>query len=138
MSLSKTKKNTLNPKWNEEVLIKIIPSEHKLSIGVFDWDTYNSHDFMGMVELELTKIPRENMPNASINSIGSYDLKPRDGSKVKGFLELYHAFIDPYGPEYQTKMDEGLKMKSGGMFMKKKKNKKGSFTNEITFNTSGP
>ena len=128
----------MNPKWNEEVLIKVIPNENKLSIGVFDWDTYNSHDFMGMVELELTKIPRENMPNASINSIGSYDLKPRDGSKVKGFLELYHAFIDPYGPEYQTKMDEGLKMRSGEMSMKKKKNKKGSFTNEITFNTSGP
>ena len=52
--ISKTKKNTLNPKWNEDILIKVIPTEHKILLSIFDNDGKSKqHHFCGLVKLNL-------------------------------------------------------------------------------------
>ncbi|KAI9565597.1 hypothetical protein GHT06_009389 [Daphnia sinensis] len=93
--LTKTKKRTLNPKWDEEFIFRVKPSEHKLVMEVFDENRLTRDDFLGMVELPLLGLPKE-LPDTSIPR-KYYILRPRSArSKVKGHLQLYHAYIpDP-------------------------------------------
>ena len=44
---TKTKKRTLNPKWDEEFLFRIIPNQHKLVFEVFDENRLTRDDFLG-------------------------------------------------------------------------------------------
>ncbi|XP_037944287.1 E3 ubiquitin-protein ligase Nedd-4-like, partial [Teleopsis dalmanni] len=93
--LTKTKKKTLNPTWNEEFVFRVKPSEHKLVFQVFDENRLTRDDFLGMVELTLVNLPTEQEGR----TIGpqSYALRPRRSvgakSRIKGTLEIYHAFI---------------------------------------------
>jgi E3 ubiquitin-protein ligase NEDD4 len=57
--LTKTKKKTLNPEWNEEFVFRVKPAEHKLVLQVFDENRLTRDDFLGMVELTLVNLPRE-------------------------------------------------------------------------------
>ncbi|XP_059351891.1 E3 ubiquitin-protein ligase NEDD4-like isoform X3 [Daphnia carinata] len=93
--LTKTKKRTLNPKWDEEFIFRVKPTEHKLVMEVFDENRLTRDDFLGMVELPLVGLPKE-LPEASIPR-KYYILRPRSArSKVKGHLQLYHAYMpDP-------------------------------------------
>lgn len=100
--LTKTKKRTLNPKWEEEFIFRVRPTVHKLVLEVFDENRLTRDDFLGMVELPLNNMPREaegrNIPNKY------YILRPRSArSKVKGHLQLYHAFVaDSENPETEA------------------------------------
>ena len=90
--LTKTKKRTLNPNWDEEFVFRVIPEKHKLVLEVFDENRLTRDDFLGMVELPLTAMPKEaegrNIPHKY------YILRPRSvRSKVRGHLQLYHAFL---------------------------------------------
>ncbi|XP_068142522.1 E3 ubiquitin-protein ligase Nedd-4 isoform X5 [Drosophila tropicalis] len=93
--LTKTKKKTLNPSWNEEFIFRVKPSEHKLVFQVFDENRLTRDDFLGMVELTLVNLPTEQEGR----TIGdqSYTLRPRRSvgakSRIKGTLRIYHAFI---------------------------------------------
>ncbi|XP_068142524.1 E3 ubiquitin-protein ligase Nedd-4 isoform X7 [Drosophila tropicalis] len=90
--LTKTKKKTLNPSWNEEFIFRVKPSEHKLVFQVFDENRLTRDDFLGMVELTLVNLPTEQEGR----TIGdqSYTLRPRSAkSRIKGTLRIYHAFI---------------------------------------------
>ncbi|KRT85579.1 C2 domain containing protein, partial [Oryctes borbonicus] len=49
--LTKTKKKTLNPVWDEEFIFRVKPAEHKLVLQVFDENRLTRDDFLGMVEL---------------------------------------------------------------------------------------
>lgn len=92
--LTKTKKKTLNPTWNEEFIFRVKPSEHKLVFQVFDENRLTRDDFLGMVELNLSNLPTEQ--EGVTVAPQSYPLKPRSvsaKSRIKGTLELYHAFI---------------------------------------------
>ncbi|CAB0039844.1 unnamed protein product [Trichogramma brassicae] len=90
--LTKTKKKTLNPKWEEEFIFRVKPNEHKLVLQVFDENRLTRDDFLGMVELSLQNLPKE-QDGRSI-PVKQYILRPRtQRSKVKGTLELYHAYI---------------------------------------------
>jgi len=90
--LTKTKKKTLNPQWNEEFVFCVKPAEHKLVLQVFDENRLTRDDFLGMVELSLHNLPREQEGRAVLPK--QYILRPRSArSRVKGHLELYHAFI---------------------------------------------
>ncbi|XP_053678583.1 E3 ubiquitin-protein ligase Nedd-4-like [Anopheles nili] len=93
--LTKTKKKTLHPKWNEEFIFRVKPTEHKLVFQVFDENRLTRDDFLGMVELPLEQLPRER-PGVEIPA-RSYPLRPRRSvrarSNVRGELQLYHAYI---------------------------------------------
>lgn len=45
--LTKTKKRTLNPKWDEEFLFRVKPADHKLVMEVFDENRLTRDDFLG-------------------------------------------------------------------------------------------
>ncbi|XP_033239837.1 E3 ubiquitin-protein ligase Nedd-4 isoform X3 [Drosophila pseudoobscura] len=91
--LTKTKKKTLNPSWNEEFIFRVKPSEHKLVFQVFDENRLTRDDFLGMVELTLVNLPTE-QEGRTIGDQG-YTLRPRSSAKsrIKGNLKIYHAFI---------------------------------------------
>lgn len=89
---------TLNPSWEEEFIFRVIPSEHKLVLQVFDENRLTRDDFLGLIELQLLSLPKEadsrTIPPKKLN------LQPRSQrSKVKGYLNIYAAFIpDPAEP----------------------------------------
>jgi len=99
--LTKTKKRTLNPRWEEEFLIRLKPGEHKLIMEVFDENRLTRDDFLGRVELDRLGtsgiVPRESAGRPIPNK--SYNLQPRSArSKVRGFLSLYHGFVAEASP----------------------------------------
>ncbi|XP_037045914.1 E3 ubiquitin-protein ligase Nedd-4 isoform X10 [Bradysia coprophila] len=93
--LTKTKKKTLNPVWNEEFVFRVKPAEHKLVFQVFDENRLTRDDFLGLVEVALINLPKE-QDNRAIPP-KSYPLRPRRSvgakSRVRGTLDIYHAFI---------------------------------------------
>ncbi|XP_070499559.1 E3 ubiquitin-protein ligase Nedd-4 isoform X4 [Chironomus tepperi] len=93
--LTKTKKKTLNPEWSEEFIFRVKPNEHKLVFQVFDENRFTRDDFLGMVELTLINLPKEQDGRTIPTKV--YQLRPRRSvsarSKVRGTLEIYHAFI---------------------------------------------
>ncbi|XP_075216382.1 E3 ubiquitin-protein ligase Nedd4 isoform X2 [Lycorma delicatula] len=96
--LTKTKKKTLNPTWNEEFIFRVKPAEHKLVLQVFDENRLTRDDFLGMVELTLINLPKET--DGRVIQTKQYILRPRSAkSRVKGSLELYHAYIRDTGNE---------------------------------------
>ncbi|XP_021948914.1 E3 ubiquitin-protein ligase NEDD4 [Folsomia candida] len=96
--LTKTKKRTLNPTWDEEFIFRVLPTQHKLVLQVFDENRLTRDDFLGMIEIPLMTLPKEAdnrvIPPKKLN------LQPRSSrSKVKGYLTIYAAFIpDPSDP----------------------------------------
>ena len=99
--LTKTKKRTLNPRWEEEFLFRVKPADHKLIMEVFDENRLTRDDFLGnsyarllesihlsfhllflgRVELPLSSLPRE-QDSRTINN-KYYILQPRSArSKV--------------------------------------------------------
>ena len=110
--LTKTKKRTLNPKWEEEFMFRVKPNDHKLVLEVFDENRLTRDDFLGRlgpallrsltylmslsqgrVDLPLAALPRE-YEGRSINN-KYYILQPRSArSKVRGHLQLYHGELE--------------------------------------------
>lgn len=108
--LTKTKKKTLNPVWNEEFVFRVSnrefaplykysirnryprqvkPSEHKLVLQVFDENRLTRDDFLGMVELTLLNLPKE-QENRAIPP-KNYPLRPR---RSVGYVSLcFFVFI---------------------------------------------
>lgn len=66
---------TLNPKWDEEFLFRVIPNNHRLLLEVFDENRLTRDDFLGLVELPLHSIPSER-PGRNISQ-KYYILRPR-------------------------------------------------------------
>ncbi|KFB37895.1 AGAP000787-PA-like protein [Anopheles sinensis] len=90
--LTKTKKKTLDPVWHETFTFRVKPSVHKLVFQVFDENRLTRDDFLGMVEIVLSQLPKE-QPGVVVPT-KSYPLLPRSArSNVRGQLELYCAFI---------------------------------------------
>ncbi|CAK9831167.1 E3 ubiquitin-protein ligase Nedd-4 [Anthophora retusa] len=95
-ALTKTKKKTLNPVWEEEFIFRVKPDDHKLVLQVFDENRLTRDDFLGKVELTLVHIPKEQ--ERRHYAFRRYLLRPRSNhssqrSRVKGTLDLYHAYI---------------------------------------------
>lgn len=103
--LTKTKKKTLNPQWSEEFIFRVKPAEHKLVLQVFDENRLTRDDFLGMVELTLLNLPKEQ--EGRVIPPKQYILRPRSSrSRVKGHLELYHAYIrDPHAVNLPPRED---------------------------------
>ncbi|XP_055551452.1 E3 ubiquitin-protein ligase Nedd-4-like isoform X2 [Wyeomyia smithii] len=103
--LTKTKKKTLNPRWDEEFIFRVKPNEHKLVLQVFDENRLTRDDFLGMVELNLAQLPKESADGPPVPT-KSYPLRPRRSvgarSKVRGQLDLYHAYIQDQNASVET------------------------------------
>lgn len=93
--LTKTKKKTLNPVWEEEFIFRVKPVDHKLVLQVFDENRLTRDDFLGMVELTLINLPKEQ--DGRTIPTKQYILRPKSNSshksRIKGTLEVYHAYI---------------------------------------------
>ena len=83
---------TLNPLWeDEQFLFRVKPAEHRLLFEVFDENRLTRDNFLGMIELNLNTVPNEEI-NSEIPS-KYYILRQRSPrSKVKGYIQLYHAY----------------------------------------------
>uniref|UniRef100_A0A1Y1KXM1 E3 ubiquitin-protein ligase n=2 Tax=Photinus pyralis TaxID=7054 RepID=A0A1Y1KXM1_PHOPY len=105
--LTKTKKKTLNPVWDEEFIFRVKPAEHKLVLQVFDENRLTRDDFLGMVELTLINLPKEQ--EGRVIPPKKYILRPRSGysarSRVRGHLEIYHAYIRDGGSDVSSAED---------------------------------
>lgn len=97
---TKTRRKTLNPHWDEEYIIRVHPEKQQLVLEVYDENRLTRDDFLGLVELPLTNISTEK-PHKTI-SHRYYILRPRTSrSKVKGHLQLYHAYLNT-SPDQDT------------------------------------
>lgn len=65
----------MNPKWNEEFIFRVKPNEHKLVFQVFDENRFTRDDFLGMVELTLINLPKEQEGRQIAPKV--YQLRPR-------------------------------------------------------------
>ncbi|XP_062712481.1 E3 ubiquitin-protein ligase Nedd-4-like isoform X3 [Aedes albopictus] len=94
--VTKTKKKTLNPTWNEEFIFRVKPNEHKLVFQVYDENRLTRDGFLGMVELTLINLPREQ--DGRTIATKNYPLRPKKitgmlRSKIRGSLDIYHAVM---------------------------------------------
>ncbi|KAG6461609.1 hypothetical protein O3G_MSEX012740 [Manduca sexta] len=99
--LTKTKKKTLNPVWNQEFIFRVKPQEHKLLIQVFDENRLTRDDFLGMVEVPLSAVGAEHAA-AARPPLVKYPLRPRRSvarSRVRGYIEVYHALVGRVGAD---------------------------------------
>ncbi|XP_068620752.1 E3 ubiquitin-protein ligase Nedd-4 isoform X5 [Battus philenor] len=97
--LTKTKKKTLNPVWNQEFVFRVKPQEQKLLIQVFDENRLTRDDFLGMVEIPLAGAPTESAA-APRPPPAKYPLRPRRSvarSRVRGHIEVYAALVSRVG-----------------------------------------
>ncbi|XP_013137372.1 PREDICTED: E3 ubiquitin-protein ligase NEDD4-like isoform X2 [Papilio polytes] len=95
--LTKTKKKTLNPVWNQEFIFRVKPQEQKLLIQVFDENRLTRDDFLGMVEIPLAGAPTESAA-APRPPPAKYPLRPRSArSRVRGHIEVYAALVGRVG-----------------------------------------
>ncbi|KAM3959450.1 LOW QUALITY PROTEIN: E3 ubiquitin-protein ligase Nedd4 [Aphomia sociella] len=96
--LTKTKKKTLNPVWNQEFVFRVKPQEHKLLIQVFDENRLTRDDFLGLVELPLGAVPAESATSARHAPV-KYPLRPRRSRafRVRGYIEVYAALVGRVG-----------------------------------------
>ena len=87
---TKTKKMTICPEWEEELIFRVIPDRHKLVLEVFNKNRLTGDNSLGMVELPMSEIPAEVEERVGPNK--NYILRPRTTrSKVSGHLQLYHG-----------------------------------------------
>eukprot|EP01120_Amphizonella_sp_Union-15-10_P009575 TRINITY_DN3662_c0_g1_i1.p1 TRINITY_DN3662_c0_g1~~TRINITY_DN3662_c0_g1_i1.p1 ORF type:complete len:280 (-),score=43.84 TRINITY_DN3662_c0_g1_i1:21-812(-) len=75
---SSIKKETLDPKWNETLMLNIADLSQPLLIEVWDWDRFSDDDAMGNVSLRIDNlkpnIPEERIINLEVGSI-SFELE---------------------------------------------------------------
>ncbi|KAG8268712.1 E3 ubiquitin-protein ligase nedd4 [Homalodisca vitripennis] len=88
------------------------PTHHKLVLQVFDENRLTRDDFLGMVELTLIDLPKE-VEGRTIQT-KQYILRPRSArSRVKGYLELYHAYIREDGQRTEEDEDRTRRLEEG-------------------------
>uniref|UniRef100_A0A182Q670 HECT-type E3 ubiquitin transferase n=1 Tax=Anopheles farauti TaxID=69004 RepID=A0A182Q670_9DIPT len=102
--VTKTKRRTLNPVWNEEFVLCVKPNEHKLVFQVFDENRLTRDGFMGLVDLTLINLPHETEGRTIAPQ--RYTLRAKRQSslrtKVRGTLELYHAIMRDDDPSIRN------------------------------------
>ncbi|XP_049877372.1 E3 ubiquitin-protein ligase Nedd-4 isoform X2 [Pectinophora gossypiella] len=105
--LTKTKKKTLNPVWNQEFVFRVKPAEHKLLIQVFDENRLTRDDFLGMVEVPLAGVAAESAAAPRAPGV-KYPLRPRSArSRVRGYIEVYAALVGRVGEGTEPAEAEG-------------------------------
>jgi C2 domain len=81
---------TLEPHWNEEFIFRVKPAEHKLVLQVFDENRLTRDDFLGVVELSLQNLPKEQEGRTILSK--QYILRPR---RLVSLLFTIEGFLVP-------------------------------------------
>uniref|UniRef100_A0A2K6LSD4 E3 ubiquitin-protein ligase n=1 Tax=Rhinopithecus bieti TaxID=61621 RepID=A0A2K6LSD4_RHIBE len=85
---------SLNPKWNEEILFRVHPQQHRLLFEVFDENRLTRDDFLGQVDVPLYPLPTENPRLERPYTFKDFVLHPRSHkSRVKGYLRLKMTYL---------------------------------------------
>ncbi|XP_028627188.1 E3 ubiquitin-protein ligase NEDD4 isoform X2 [Grammomys surdaster] len=97
---TKTIKKSLNPKWNEEILFRVLPQQHRILFEVFDENRLTRDDFLGQVDVPLYPLPTENPRMERPYTFKDFVLHPRSHkSRVKGYLRLKMTYLPKNGSE---------------------------------------
>ncbi|XP_052043783.1 E3 ubiquitin-protein ligase NEDD4 [Apodemus sylvaticus] len=97
---TKTIKKSLNPKWNEEILFRVVPQQHRILFEVFDENRLTRDDFLGQVDVPLYPLPTENPRIERPYTFKDFVLHPRSHkSRVKGYLRLKMTYLPKNGSE---------------------------------------
>ncbi|XP_075064140.1 E3 ubiquitin-protein ligase NEDD4 isoform X3 [Mixophyes fleayi] len=98
---TKTVKKTLNPKWNEEILLRVYPQKHRLLFEVFD-------------ENRLTENPRLERPY----TFKDFILHSRSNkSKVKGNLRLKMTYLPKNSGSEEENTEQGEEIEPGWIIL---------------------
>ncbi|EDL84127.1 neural precursor cell expressed, developmentally down-regulated gene 4A, isoform CRA_b [Rattus norvegicus] len=97
---TKTIKKSLNPKWNEEILFRVLPQQHRILFEVFDENRLTRDDFLGQVDVPLYPLPTENPRMERPYTFKDFVLHPRSHkSRVKGYLRLKMTYLPKNGSD---------------------------------------
>lgn len=97
---TKTIKKSLNPKWNEEILFRVLPQRHRILFEVFDENRLTRDDFLGQVDVPLYPLPTENPRMERPYTFKDFVLHPRSHkSRVKGYLRLKMTYLPKNGSD---------------------------------------
>ncbi|XP_012939741.1 E3 ubiquitin-protein ligase NEDD4 [Aplysia californica] len=87
-------RKSLNPKWYEEYVFRVNPSDNVVMVEVFDSNRVTRDDFLGLVEIPLNHVNIATEREGRDITCKNFVLRPRSSrSRVKGHLTLYLAYL---------------------------------------------
>uniref|UniRef100_A0A4X1TIN8 E3 ubiquitin-protein ligase n=1 Tax=Sus scrofa TaxID=9823 RepID=A0A4X1TIN8_PIG len=111
---TKTIKKTLNPKWNEEILFRVHPQQHRLLFEVFDENRLTRDDFLGQVDVPLYPLPTENPRMERPYTFKDFVLHPRSHkSRVKGYLRLKMTYLPKTSGSEEDNTEQAEELEPG-------------------------
>ncbi|XP_038177019.1 E3 ubiquitin-protein ligase NEDD4 isoform X7 [Arvicola amphibius] len=111
---TKTIKKSLNPKWNEEILFRVLPQQHRLLFEVFDENRLTRDDFLGQVDVPLYPLPTENPRMERPYTFKDFVLHPRSHkSRVKGYLRLKMTYLPKSNGSEDDNADQAEELEPG-------------------------
>nr|XP_048280276.1 E3 ubiquitin-protein ligase NEDD4 isoform X2 [Myodes glareolus] len=111
---TKTIKKSLNPKWNEEILFRVLPQQHRLLFEVFDENRLTRDDFLGQVDVPLYPLPTENPRMERPYTFKDFVLHPRSHkSRVKGYLRLKMTYLPKSNGSDDENADQAEELEPG-------------------------
>ncbi|XP_075387954.1 E3 ubiquitin-protein ligase NEDD4 isoform X2 [Tenrec ecaudatus] len=111
---TKTIKKTLNPKWNEEILFRVHPQQHRLLFEVFDENRLTRDDFLGQVDVPLYPLPTENPRMQRPYTFKDFVLHPRSHkSRVKGHLRLKMTYLPKTSGSEEDNTEQAEELEPG-------------------------
>lgn len=115
---TKTVKKSLNPKWNEEILLRVFPQKHRLLFEVFDEHRLTRDDFLGQVDIPLYQLPTENPRLERPYTFKDFILHPRNHkSKVKGHLRLKMTYLPKNSGSEEENTEQGEEVEPGWVIL---------------------
>lgn len=83
------RKWTLDPTWNETFTIPLLHLKHPLVIEIWDYNSVDSDNILGKVELDLNDLPSNCKVEKKLNlERGSKKINPRGVIHFDAFLEV--------------------------------------------------
>ncbi|NWU92760.1 NEDD4 ligase, partial [Upupa epops] len=115
---TKTIRKSLNPKWNEELLFRVNPQEHRLLFEVFDENRLTRDDFLGQVDIPLSQLPTENPSMERPYTFKDFVLHPRSHkSRVKGHLRLKMTYLPKSNGSEEETMEQAEELEPGWIIL---------------------
>ncbi|NXI75359.1 NEDD4 ligase, partial [Rhipidura dahli] len=115
---TKTIRKSLNPKWNEELLLRVNPQKHRLLFEVFDENRLTRDDFLGQVDIPLYQLPTENPSMERPYTFKDFVLHPRSHkSRVKGHLRLKMTYLPKTSGSEEETTEQAEELEPGWIIL---------------------